>query len=132
MARIELADRVEVFTIVVPASTTSASPYSQDLEMRAGELVGVELVIPDGHLGLTGIQLAIDGQAVIPATRGAYIVGNDDVIEWPLGGFPTGGQWQAVAYNTDVFAHTFYVRLLLTELELAASRPRRLVEPVQL
>jgi hypothetical protein len=132
MTLLERADRVESFAVDVPAGTTRAAPLSQALTFRQGEVLRLELIIPDGHRALTGFALAYAGQRVVPATNGAWIVGNDDTLDWPLEGLPTGGRWVAQAYNDGTFAHTFYVRFHVNELDLGAPAGPRLVAPLPL
>ena len=124
------ADRVEQFTITVPAGTTAASPQRTTLNMRGGDIVGVELKVPPGHLGLTGFALGGAGERIVP--RDSWIIANDDVIRWPLdpAAFPDRMTWQAVAYNTDVFSHSFYLTLLMSEYEYAAETGSGIIVPL--
>lgn len=112
--------RIEVFTVAVPKKTLKATPATTALPFTDGVVVWLEVVIPTGHIGQTGIRLAYGGQQVIPDTAGAFITSNGETIHWDLDQYPTGGQWQAQAYNTDtVNAHNFYLRFGIREL----SRP---------
>lgn len=128
----ERADRIEAFSILVPAGTTEAAPLEQALSFLEAELLELELIIPDGHSGLTGFALEHSGQQVIPATDGAWIIGNDERIEWPLAGYPTGQHWRARAYNLDAHDHTFHLRLLLAELSRQERAGGRVVLPLEL
>lgn len=109
-------DRVEAFAVTVAAGVLPAAPSSTDVSFAPGYVVGVEIIIPDGHLGLTGIALAAAHTAILPHTVGAFIVGNDEKIEWPLQHESNAGNWQALTYNSDVFPHTFQLRFLVVEI----------------
>lgn len=118
-----MADRVEVGTVTAAAGTLVSAPATVDLSFPPGTVSEVEIVIPAGHAGLTGIALGQGGQVVIPATAGAYIIGDSDVIRWPLDGFLDNGSWFAQAYNTDVFDHQWFVRFLVTETAPVIAAP---------
>lgn len=109
------ASRVELFDVFVPAGTAKASPIEVPCKWNPGELAGLEVFIPDGHNGTTGLKIALAHNPIIPQTQGAWIIGNDEKIEWPLVGYPNTGAWSAFAYNLDLFDHTFHVRFLVAD-----------------
>lgn len=116
--------RIEAFTVAVPRKTLRAAPATTALAFTDGVVVWVEIVIPTGHIGQTGIRLAYGGQQVIPDTVGAFITSNGETIHWDLDEYPTGGRWQAVAYNADtVNAHSFYLRFGIRELTVPDTAP---------
>lgn len=110
-----MARRIAVFEVTVSADTQKSAAVSTDISFAPGPVSEVEIVIPDGHNGSTGFQLAQAGQAIIPEESGTYIVGNDEVIRWPLDGYNDAGSWQLIAYNTDYYDHTFYLRFLIAD-----------------
>ena len=127
-------ERVEVFDITAAAQTAKASAVQTAISFPPGDVVGVEIVIPDGHMGLTGIQLGQANAQTIPRTAGAFIVGNDEVIRWPTEGFLNNGKWSAIVYNTDSLPHTFHIRFLLRELRKGPALPPIVypIDPAQL
>jgi hypothetical protein len=127
MASSRPASRVEVFDVLVPAGTAKAAPLETPTPFAQGEVVGVTIIIPDGHNGLTGIQLAVAHAQALPYTRGAWIVGNDDEVAFDTVGYPNNGAWSVFAYNVDAFPHTFHVRY-----EVADFAYLRGVEPQEL
>lgn len=110
-----MAHRFELFDVTVPAGTAKASAVETDTVFNDGTVTSVEIVIPDGHSGLTGLAILQAHQQVIPWTAGAFIVGNAEVIRWETAGFIDNGAWSVLCYNTDVFAHTFHIRYLVNE-----------------
>lgn len=110
-----MANRFEVFDVTVPASTLKANAVETPTAFADGIVTGVEIVIPDGHAGLTGIAILQAHSQVIPWTSGAYITGNDEIIKWDTAGFIQNGAWSVSCYNSDVYAHTFHVRYLVNE-----------------
>lgn len=101
--------------MLVPAGTAKTAPLEVLTSWNQGELAGCEVFIPDGHNGLTGLRIAFAHQAVIPRTQDAWIIGNDEKIEWPLSGYGNSGAWSCFVYNTDIFDHTFHVRYLVAD-----------------
>lgn len=70
----------------------------------------VSIVIPDGHCGLTGIQLRYGRTAIIPYESG-WISGNNEVYDVTLSDkYPHGTAWQVAMLNNDVWDHHFQVR----------------------
>jgi hypothetical protein len=126
-------DRVEAFKVTVAAGVAQAAPAATDISFNPGEVVGIEIDIPDGHSGLTGLQIASAHQPIIPFTAGAFLIGNDDKIEWTMQGLPDTGNWQALCFNTDRFPHSFYIRFLVVELQrYAATYEPAALPPLQL
>ena len=117
----EPADRVHPHVVTVPADTPQGSPATFTLTMPAGRWLGLEIRIPAGHAGETGLALLQSGQQRLPYGTGTYIVGDDDRLDWPLDGLTESGHWTARAYNTDAFAHSFYLRFFAAELDLTGG-----------
>lgn len=132
MASLRPASRVEIFDVTAPAATPKAAPLEVATPWQQGDLVGVEIVIPAGHAGLTGLRLAAAHAQVLPYTAGAWIVGNDEKIEWELASYITTGAWSAFVYNSDVVDHTFHVRYRVADFALTGQRtePAPLATPV--
>lgn len=103
-------NRVEAFAVLVPASTPVASPALTDVSFQDGIVQWIEVDVPSGHNRLTGLQvLAAHGQA-IPYTAGEFLVVSARELHYDITGFIDTGSFQANAYNTDVYDHTFYLR----------------------
>lgn len=110
-----------MFDVTAPAGTPRTAPVEVMTSWLPGELVGVEIVVPDGHNGLTGIVLALAHSPVMPRTAGAFIIGNDDVVSFDTIGYPDSGAWSAFVYNTDIFDHTFHVRYEVADFAFLAA-----------
>lgn len=125
-------NHVETFQLTVPKNTPKTAPTRLAMAFSEAEVVRVQVVIPAGHIGLTGFRLDYGGQQVIPFTAGAWVTSDGEVIDWPLERYPTGSQWQAVGYNLDkTTAHSFYFRFLLDDLVGPDPTPG-LVAPIAL
>lgn len=113
------ANRIESFTVTVTAGTAQASAATTDVSFQDGLVSRIELDVPPGHNGLTGIQiLSAHGQA-IPYTVGAFLIANDHFFGWDLVGQLDTGSWQVKAYNTDVYDHSFYLRFNVLDFAYA-------------
>jgi len=110
-----VADRIEQFEIMVPASTAIATPQTTALSMPDGIVVALEFAVPPGPSGLVGWMLLHSTQQVIPRTPGTYFVMDNDIRHWDLHNFPTGDAWAIQSYNTDVFPHTIRFTFLVDE-----------------
>lgn len=110
-----MADRIEWFDVSVAAGTAKASAVEVSTAFTDGVVERIELTIPDGHSGLTGIAFLQAHQQVIPHTSGAYAVGNDVEFNWPVSNFLDNGSWSVKVFNTDVFSHIFHIRFLVNE-----------------
>lgn len=110
------ATREYAFEVTVAAGTAVAAPFTQQLSFNPGEVVQVEIIVPDGAAGLAGIALGMSGTTIIPIQQGQYFVGNGEPIVRQLEGYPNSGRWEARAYNTDRYVHTFQVRFSVKEI----------------
>lgn len=117
------ASRVEVFDVTVPASTLESAPAETETQFPQGELVGVELVFPDGCAGEVGVQLAVAGGQVLPTTRGAWFAGNNETLSYELVGQANNGNWSVIAYNSDEYDHTVHVRYLVADFRYVGTAP---------
>ncbi len=121
MGNVIPATRVEAFSVTVPASTPQATPQVTPLTMRESDVVHVEIDVPPGHNGLTGIQLRIAGGQVLPLTPGQFLVLNNRVFERNLTAQLNSGAWQAYTYNIDVYPHVFYVSFAVVDFGPGSS-----------
>ena len=112
-----MADRVEVKSATCPAGTLQANAIEVDLSFTPGIVTEVEIVIPWGHAGLTGLAIAQAHSIIIPASGDVWISGDDDVIRWPVDNYLNSGSWSAFVYNLDVSnPHSWYFRFLVNEI----------------
>lgn len=132
MAQLLPANRIEVFDVTVAAGVTATAPTETATAFASGIVTRVEITIPNGHAGLTGIRLAVAHGVVIPNNTGAWIVGNATELGYDLVGQLDSGAWSAFTYNTDVYAHTFHVRFAVLDEYLleTPTAPAPVVTPV--
>lgn len=121
-----MAQRIEIFTVTAQPNTPQSSAVEVELSFAQGIVRQIEIVIPAGHAGLTGLAIAQAHQVVIPASGATWIIGDNEPIKWPLENYLDADTWSAFAYNTDaVYPHSWYLRFLIDEIEApSVSAPR--------
>lgn len=114
------------FLVVVkpscPAGTPQASPTSTDTGLPDCVLWQMEVVIPAGHQGYTGLQLYSSGAPIVPGAASSYpwFTGDDEHPTYPY-------SWEVQAgsvlrtFNTGTYDHTWQVRLLYTPVAAKGS-----------
>lgn len=117
------ADRLETFNVTVPAGTTTASPQRTSLSFNDGIVVEFEFRVPPGPSGLVAFQIDYNGTQVIPAPGGPAIVTDNEIVHWPVRNYPSGGGWEFVASNLDIFDHAVEIRVYLQELPTPQQIP---------
>lgn len=117
------ASRVETFAVTIPPNTPIGAPVEIATGWPPGELVAVRIRIPNGHVFRTGMRLLMAHAQAVPATAGAWITGNDDVLEPDLIGQLNSGAWSVQGYNTDLIAHTFYVTYYVLDTAYTTTQP---------
>lgn len=119
-------NRLEAFTVVAPAATLKSAPLEVDTSFGIGTVTRIELDVPDGHAGLTGIYLAVAHGRVLPRTRNGFFTANDAHLGWDVFDVPDSGAWSAFVYNTDLFDHSFYLRYSI--INIVADTPAAAIE----
>lgn len=108
-------DRLYFKTVAVPAGTPQAAPVDAPLALEDAQLRGMDITIPDGHNGLTGLRILWSGQQIVPWGNNSFIVANNRTIHVDFNDYITISGVVFEAFNTDVFAHSFYIELTITD-----------------
>ena len=87
----------------------------------------IEVIVPRGPSGLMGFRFRFSGQVVIPYAGANYVVTDDEKLSWPIQGYPVNNAWSVQMYNTGLFAHTIYIRMLVNEIP---NRPLAPLAPI--
>jgi len=125
---------------VVSPSCPAGTPVSAYTVTAAGIstciLWRMEVRIPAGHQGYTGIALIDSGHFVVPYDeQGAeWLVGDNDLLGYDYGR-QLGSNVKIATYNTGTYVHAWQVRLVYTPMsavglgasviEAPARRPTR-------
>jgi len=97
--------------VTTPAGTPLAAPLTTRPGIGVIWIDSVELRIPIGHRGTTGIYIANSGSQLLPFSQTiSWLVGDDERLVFDFGVQVDSGL-QVVTYNTDLFDHTHYLRI---------------------
>lgn len=105
-----LSRQLRTLKDTIPAGTLQATPQTTSWDLGAVIVEWVEVMIPRGHAGLTGVHLDYQGVALVPFSQPAqFLIARDETIRVPVD-LEIGKPLSVVSYNIDVFAHSFYWR----------------------
>lgn len=114
--------RIVVATILTNAGTTQANPLKTTINLGDVTLIDVEIVVPDGHCGATGIAVVSDGFGIAPWDPSvSYFVGNNETPVFPID-MTMGHPFQVWTYNTGAFDHHHYLRFKVRDTSLDSAR----------
>jgi len=117
-----MAQRVELKQATASAGGTVGITSEVDLSFNPGTVLRIEVKIPPGHGGTTGLQIAQAHQVIIPYSNDDFIIGDDDDLGWSVTDFLNSGSWSAYVYNSDpTWPHTWYFRFLVNEIAAVPS-----------
>lgn len=109
-----------------PASAWTLTPAGISTVM----LHRMEVRIPPGHQGFTGLALIDSGSFIIPYAAGAaaWLIGDDDRLVYPYER-ELGANVNLATYNTGTFVHAWQVRLIYTPMSAVAATEDVIVLP---
>lgn len=110
-----MAARVYETQITVPAGTPVATPVIQSWVTEDNVINTIELLIPPGHNGLTGIHVSKGDVQLLPYNGVSWIIANDYHNSFQVNDYIPTGDLKIQAYNTGQYAHTFYLRMTVTD-----------------
>ncbi len=115
-------ERVRAVTITTPSNTAQAAPQSTNWTVGNGLVDRVDIVIPSGHVRLTGIRLLWGGRQMVPYDGAEFIQGNDDEITVALGVYVHTGILVVQTFNTDdTYVHSHLLRAYVVDVEREAA-----------
>jgi len=109
---------VAAVNCVNPENTPATDPVVTLVGIGTAWVWRVEILIPSGHYGYTGIALVDSGAFIVPyANPGpAWLIGNDNLLEYNYDK-QTGANLAFWSYNTSTdYSHTFYCRVVYTPI----------------
>lgn len=109
-------DRIYPVTLTAPPGTLPTGPITQPVTLENASLISIELLIPPGHCGFTGLRVRSSRQQVLPWGNIDWIIADNYTNTFPVNEEIGSRAISIQAYNTDVYDHTFYIRLLIRDL----------------
>jgi hypothetical protein len=91
-------------------------PLNLDVVTEDALLVDVEILIPRGHKGFTGIRILQSGQQIIPWANLSWLEADSYNRVFEVNSEIGANSLSVLAYNRDRFEHTFQVRFHLRDL----------------
>jgi hypothetical protein len=108
------ANRVYPLTVTVPAGTLASAPLSVPFVTEDNVIVSIEIEVPPGHNGLTGIRVMKGDVQLIPWGANSWITANDYVHTFPVNDYVPTSDVKVQAYNTGTYPHNFFLRMTMT------------------
>lgn len=105
-----MGDRYYPVELTVPASTTPGNPSKVPVELEDETLVDIEVVVPAGHVALTGVRVLASNQQILPWGNSSWIKANDYVRVFDYNERIGATAMSVQGYNVDSTPHTFYLR----------------------
>lgn len=123
-------------TVTVAANVLSTAPTSTNPNLGSCIVESVNVFIPPGHAGLTGLAVQLAGVHVVPyGDNTAWVIGDDASLDFELG-VEVGADLRILTYNVDLaFSHAFYLRWKIrsvapTSSDIANAAPGATVLPI--
>lgn len=110
-----MAYRVYPLTVVVQAGVPPTAPSSTPWKTEDNTIVSIEIEIPPGHNGQTGIRLLKGDVQILPFGMGTWIIANDTDKVFPVGDYVPTGDLVIQTYNTGIYSHSFYLRMTVED-----------------
>ena len=98
--------------ITVPYNTPKNKPVTDYLEIEEDTIVEIDILIPYGHRGVTGLRVLYGKNQIYPLPKGTWLVGDGIFIQHRLK-YRLPGAYERItfeAYNESTrYPHSFYV-----------------------
>lgn len=104
------------FSVTTPPGILPAAAQQTPWPLVDGTLRSIEVVIPSGHSGLTGLAATSQGTQVLPWGASGWIIGDNVTIPVELDYDVAASGLVLNTYNTGFYAHTHYLRAAVDTL----------------
>lgn len=105
-----MADRYYPVELTVPASTPPGNPAKQAVSLEDNDLIDIEVIVPAGHVALTGFRVLSSNQQVLPWGNSSWIKSDNYTRVFDYNDEIGADAISVQGYNVDVIDHTFYAR----------------------
>lgn len=118
-----MASRIWETQVTVPAGTPQATPLVSAWVTEDNLWNVIELIVPPGHNGLTGIRVMKGDVPLLPYNSASFIVANDYTREFPVNDYVPTGDVTIQTFNTGAYPHTFYLRVTISDWDKSGAGP---------
>lgn len=101
--------------VTTPAGTTQAVPQTTLWKLDEGTLLYLEVIIPRGHAGVTGLSVLNQGTQYVPWIGTDWLSGDDRTVVVELETDVAASGLAIVTYNTGFYPHSHYLRCLIDQ-----------------
>lgn len=100
---------VKNIPFTVPAGSPLPASWVEDVNLGWSNVSNIKVVFPPGCSGLVGVQFLYALNVVYPTGSSPWFIMDDYVLDIPVDGQSTGGQWRINAFNNDYYQHILQV-----------------------
>lgn len=111
------------FTITTVAGTPRNLPAVTPLQVPRGILESVDLLVPSGHAGQTGILFTLSGQQILPWSAVVAWITGDGFTQTFEVGIEVDTLLRAITYNEGQFPHSHFVRCKIRQIAATSGMP---------
>ncbi|SRR5712691_4136878 len=108
-------NRVYSITVTVQPGTLPAVPLSTPWVTEDNTIISIEFEVPPGHNGLTGVRIMKGDTQLLPFTANTWLIANDYTRVFAINDYVPTRDIKVQAYNQGSFAHSFYLRMTMTD-----------------
>lgn len=109
-------ERIYPVTFLVQLGTVQALPQTKNVILEDAFLVAIELLIPPGPSGFTGLRVRSSRQQILPWGNTDWIIADNYRNIFPVNEQIGSKSISVQGYNEDVYDHTFYMRFQIRTL----------------
>lgn len=110
-------DRIYQVIVTVSPFTPQSAPLINTIVLEDAFLVSVEVVIPGGHAGLTGIRIRQSRQQILPWGSSGFLTADNYSRVFPVNTEIGSRSISYAAYNDDTYVHSFHLRFHLQDID---------------
>jgi|SRR5579859_322525 len=107
--------RIYDIAFTVAAHTPASAPVSIPWVTENNTIVDIELEVPPGHNGQTGLRVMKGDIQLVPWGVGTFIIANNYNRVFPVNAYLNTGDMSLQGYNTGQYPHTFYLRMTIID-----------------
>lgn len=115
--------RIYETSVTVPSGTLPAAPQSTAWVTEDNDVLDIEVEVPPGHNGLTGIRVMKGDIQLLPFGANTWLIANDYSRVFPVGRYLPTVDVKIQAYNQGSFPHTFYLRMTVVNHVIETAQP---------
>lgn len=112
-----------LLTVTTPPGTAKAAPQQTVWTLQDAALLKLEVTIPAGHSGLTGVAVKAQGSQIFPWNLDGFFVGDNRELAVELGYEVTTSGLIVFTYNTGAYQHSHYLRATIETFDPRVNAP---------